>query len=391
MAASPRGTALETGTLVLVSGAVLLSLGLAGSGCNLKKAETKSPPALSKSQKGHAYLAMLMPAHPLYGELQSLQESVAALRGAPRLGVADGLEEPWVSPVLLAGPLFTEYPTRRLHERRGGWQHGLSTLELAPVGQLPRDLEARLAWRQQEIRRQTMEQLQLATGAESRRLAELRINRAKHYQTERANIGLDLDVTDTDIEEHVARRRRELDQQIQQELAEAAKAGQGRLRRLSEQLRQQEQQMGAEAHAELLGRAEQRQSDLEQSVAELHQQLQQQVAAVGEPQWRASSPDQKPQPAAQPLSPEMRGQAFAQYRALCETQAARLVARKAALTAAIAQATALAARRVAWAENIDLHLRPEQSPQGSDVTELIRRKLSTMWTGHQPLTARRDR
>lgn len=335
---------------------------------------------------------MLMPMHPLHKELRSLQEHSNALRGIRQPDLAGQIQQPWESRVIV-GPVLTDYPTQRLAQWREGWWEGLPRVQGGPLGQLPRDLEARLAWRQQQIHQQTREQLRQAEAEGSQRLAKLRIKAAEQFQKERRNLGLDLSLSDAEAQQRATERRAEIWQQIEQQLAREAKRGQAKLQRLREKLKQQEDQAVAATRQELLSRDQQRYSQQEATVRSAQQQLRQMVEEIGEPDWLLPQPVTQPgQSAPTPgTAGELRQQAFAEYEALRAQQIERLTAHKVALTATIAAATRQAAQRVAWEEDIDLHLLPDQSVHGVDVTDVIATRLNTMWTKPESSDTRRGR
>ncbi len=370
---------------------LLLALCFAGMACSPQKVATKYSPTLSKSLKGYAYLGMLVPMHPLYEELRSLAEHIDTLRGRRGVEVAAQIERPWESRVVV-GPVLTDYPTQGLEQWRRGWESGLGTAQPAPSGELPRDLAARLAWRQRQIHQQTQQQLRQAEAEESQRLAKLRAKVAEQFREERRNLGLDLSLSDSEAQQQAEERREEIWQQIEQQLSEEAKQGQARLERLRGELRQQEEEAMAAAHKEVVSRVAQRYGP-EQTSAESAQQLRQMVEGISEPSWlppQAVPPVGADGPAIG-TADGLRRQAQAEYEALCAQQVARLTASKATLTRAIAGATRRAARRVAWEENIDLHLLPAERRHGQDMTDMIGKRIRTMWTKQKSSSTERGR
>jgi len=246
------------------------------------------------------------------------------------------------------------------------------------------DLEARLAWHRRQIRQQTQAQLRQTEAEDNRRLAELRIDASQRYQTELSNLGLDLSLSDADAEEQAAQRKQAIDQEIEQQLAEEVRQGQARLGQLRERLGQEEERAVAQARQQLLARSQERGRQWQASVEDVREQLRQRLAEIGQPQWLPGEPASRSEPLAldQAEATRRREEAFAEYRALRAQQVARLVARKAALTAAIAAGTRQAAQWAAWGENIDLQVLPDEARQGEDVTDTINQRLRLIWTKH---------
>jgi len=324
-----------------------------------------------------------MPAHPLYKELQSLQKHIDALRGVAHLDIAEQVGRGWESPVIV-GPVLTDYPTWRLTQWRDAWWQELSPVEPGPLARLPMDLEARLAWHRRQIRQQTQAQLRQAEAEDNRRLAQLRIDAAQRYQTELSNLGLDLSLSNAEAEEQAAQRKQAIGQEIEQQLAAEARQSQARLGQLRERLGQEEERAVAQARQQLLAGSQERGRQLQASVEDVQEQLRQRLAEIGQPQWLPGQPASRPGPLAidQAEATRRREEAFAEYRALRTQQVARLVARKAALTAAVAAGTRQAARWTAWEENIDLHVLPDEARQGDDATDIIDQRLRLIWPKH---------
>ena len=377
---------------VVLSATALLAFWPALISCTPPQAATNSPLTLSKPQKGYAYLAELMPAHPLYRELYSLQAHINRLRGMAQLDIADDIGRAGESPVIL-GPIGIDYPMRRLGQRRQDWWEDLPILGYGPTIGLPQDLEARLAWRQQQIRQQTAQQLRQAEAQESRRLAQLRIEAKVRYQNELNNLDLELSVPDEDIQQKAAQRRQEIEQQIAEELSRKAGRGEDRLQQLREKLKQQENQAVAKARQELLTRSQQRRSEMGAEEGQLRQQLQQGLEMVGEPPWLSealAAGRRLPIPQLEEAE-ALRDQAFAHWRASRSEQLERLIVQRAALTRGIATGTRSAAGRVAWEENLDLRLLPDEQRHGSDMTNMIAQKLAALWSPHESTSVRRSR
>jgi len=377
---------------VVLSATVLLAFWPALISCTPPKAATNSPLTLSKLKKGYVYLAELMPAHPLYRELCSLQAHINRLRGGAQLDIADDIGRAWESPVIL-GPIGIDYPMRLLGQRRQDWWENLPILGYGPTIGLPQDLEARLAWRQQQIQQQTAQKLRQAEAEESGRLAQLRIQAKARYQNELNNLDLELSVPDDKIQQKAAQRRQEIEQQITEELSREATRGEDRLQQLREKLKQQENQAVAKARQELLTRSQQRRSEIGAEEGQLRQQLQQGLEMVGEPPWLEDAlAAGRRLPTPQPEEAEvLRDQAFVHWRAARREQLERLIAQRASLTRAIAAGTRSAARRVAWEENLDLRLLPDEQRHGSDMTNIIAQKLATLWSPHESTSVKRSR
>ena len=350
-------------------------------GCARKKAETKLPLTLSKRQTGHVYIPALMPAHPLYAQLSALQEHIDALRGVGWLAVAEEIARLYDSPVLL--PLPASVEMGGLDQYRDKWLAGEQWDLFGQWGGLPGDLEAQLSWEEGRIGREVLHELQDAAAQESQWLAYLQIEAMIRRQPEVTDQEIDLSRPPAEASNKAEQLRAEI---IEQAIGEELEASRARLEELRQALEADRRQSLEEIRNKLQARAEQRQS----YTAAASRKLQQQLAERIEQFTGTIEPLDKPMAGRLPgrdvldQAGDQRQRASAEYDRAVSAQVQRLVARQRALTVVIEQATQRAAQRIAWEENLDLHLLPGDDKAGDDLTALIAEKLAAIWASPEP-------
>ena len=359
----------------------MLALCFVVSGCTRKKAETKLPLTLSKRQTGHVYIPALMPAHPLYAQLSALQAHIAALRGVGWPAVAEELSRLYDSPVLLPPPASGQMG--RLDQYRNNWLAGEQRYIFGKLQGLPGDLEAQFSWESSGIDREVLRQLQEAAAQESQWLAYLQIEAMLRRQPEVTDQELDLSGPPAEASEKAEQLRAEI---VEQAIGEEIEASRARLEELRQALESDRRQSLEEIRENLQARAEQRHSYTAAASRELQQQLAErfeQFAGTIEP---LDEPIAGPSPSPEILrqAGQQREHAAEEYDRAVSVQVQRLVARQTALTAVIEQATQRAAQRIAWEENLDLHLLPGDEKAGDDLTALIAERLAAMWASPKP-------
>jgi len=360
---------------------IILALCFVVLGCPRKKAETKLPLTLSKPQTAYVYIPALMPAHPLYAELSALHEHIDALRGVGWPAVAEEIDRLYDSPVLAPLPISGEMGG--VDQYRHKWLAGQQWDISGGVLGLPGDLQAQLRWQSSRIDREVLRQLQDAAAQESQWLAYLQIEAMLRRQGEVSNQELDLDEPAEVASEKADQLRHQI---IEQAVAEELEAGEVRREELHQALEQNKRQALAEIRSKLQTQAEQRHSYGAATGHKLREQLIQRIEQFTGDIASIDRPTVGPAPTAQQLQQAGQDRADAQkeYNQAVAAQIERLLARKMVLTVAIEQATRRAAQRIAWEENLDLHLLPGDDRAGDDITPLIAEKLTAIWASPRP-------
>jgi len=355
------------------------------SGCTPEKAETKLPLTLSKQQVGHVYIPVLMPAHPLYVELSALQESIDALRGVGWAAVAEEIAQLYDSPVLM--PPLSSGGMSGLDQYRDNWLSGEQYDIFGELRGLPGDLQAQLSWEEGRIGREVLRQLQEAAAQESQWLAYLQIEAMMRRQGEVTGQELDLSVPPAEASNKAQQLRAEI---INQAIGEEIEKSRARLEELRQALETDRLRALKEFRDKLQTRAEQRQSYGTAASRKLQQQLTERIEQFTGTIEPFDKPIAGPSPGRDILSQagQQREHAAEEYNRAVSAQVQRLVARQTMLTAAIDQATRRAVRRIAWEENLDLHLVPGDERAGEDRTALIAKKLAAMWA--PPISAAQE-
>jgi len=322
-----------------------------------------------------------MPAHPLYAQLSALQEHIDALRGVGWLAVAEEIARLYDSPVLL--PLPASVEMGGLDQYRDKWLAGEQWDLFGQWGGLPGDLEAQLSWEEGRIGREVLHELQDAAAQESQWLAYLQIEAMIRRQPEVTDQEIDLSRPPAEASNKAEQLRAEI---IEQAIGEELEASRARLEELRQALEADRRQSLEEIRNKLQARAEQRQS----YTAAASRKLQQQLAERIEQFTGTIEPLDKPMAGRLPgrdvldQAGDQRQRASAEYDRAVSAQVQRLVARQRALTVVIEQATQRAAQRIAWEENLDLHLLPGDDKAGDDLTALIAEKLAAIWASPEP-------
>ncbi len=322
-----------------------------------------------------------MPAHPLYAQLGALQEHIAALRGVGWPTVADEIARLYDSPILLPPPASGEMGG--LDQYRDKWLAGEQWDLFGPLLGLPGDLQAQLSWESSRIDQEVLHQLQEAAAQESQWLAYLQIEAMMRRQPEVTDQELDLSRPPAEASEKAEQLRAEI---VEQAIGEEIEASRARLEELRQALESDRRQALEEIRDKLQARAEQRQSYTAAASRKLQQQLAERIeqfTGTIEPLDKAIA---GPSPSRSILRQvgHQHQHAAAEYDRAVSAQVQRLVARQRALTAVIEQATRRAVRRIAWEENLDLHLVPGDEKAGDDRTALIAEKLAAIWASPKP-------
>jgi len=252
---------------------------------------------------------------------------------------------------------------------------------------LPGDLEAQLSWESSGIDREVLRQLREAAAQESQWLAYLQIEAMIRRQPEVTDQEIDLSRPPAEASEKAEQLRAEI---VEQAIGEEIEASRARLEELRQALESDSRQSLEEIRDKLQARAEQRHSYTTAAGRKLQQQLAERIEQFAGTIEPLDKPMAGPSPSGDSLrqAGQQRQHAAEEYDRAVSAQVQRLVARQTMLTAAIEQATRRAARRVAWEENLDLHLVPGDEKAGDDCTALIAEKLAAMWAS--PISAARE-
>jgi len=322
-----------------------------------------------------------MPAHPLYAQLSALQEHIAALRGVGWPAVAEEIAQLYDSPVLTPPPASGEM--RGLDQYRNNWLAGEQWDIFGKLQGLPGDLEAQLSWERSGIDREVLRQLREAAAQESQWLAYLQIEAMIRRQPEVTDQELDLSRPPAEASEKAEQLRAEI---VEQAIGEEIEASRARLEELRQALESDSRQSLEEVRDKLQARAEQRHSYTTTASRKLQQQLAERIKQFSGTIEPVDKPIAGPSPSGDSLrqAGQQRQHAVEEYDRAVSAQVQRLVARQMMLTAVIEQVTRRAVWRIAWEENLDLHLIPGDDQAGDDLTALIAEKLAAIWASPKP-------
>lgn len=213
---------------------------LALGGCGLQE----GPAAFRRVQPrvGYVFVAQLMSEHPLYGQLQRLEQEAAALR---RLGSSPLTVPPPQAPLAelvlpaLDGPPM---PLPDFAPRRTDWELGPSLLPPPATTYLAPDLLAELDWTRRRLDRETQQLLAEARSREELELSRRRAQAIRDRQEQYNNAALDLELNDDEAQAAAAERRLALQEEVELLMAAERVAAEERLR----QFRQRQEQSAAE-------------------------------------------------------------------------------------------------------------------------------------------------
>lgn len=370
--------------LLLRAPAVLLpALCLLLPACTPQKVATPSRSLLSKPEEGHVYLAQLMPVHPLWPAAKRLAAELERLR-RPLLPMEISAGWTWDTPTLL-GPAPWAYPQTALRRDWLEWRQGLAAPVSTPDATLPADLQAARLWRYRQIELEQARRLLEAQSLESRRLAQFREQLVREHLDELTNAGLDLSVPPAEARQKGAETVERIWTHIEAMVARAeAESTQKRLpaveAQLAEEARRRRAEVDAEIEAEAAARRERETPPLVEPQRGFQQRLEKFVERSpeepGPQQLAGTTPEAGDLVAAQ----QAYYRAQAEYHQARQRQLTRLENSQARLVRAILADLRLAALRTAYEKNLRLSLVPPGSPQGADLTELVRRRLQQIWS-----------
>jgi hypothetical protein len=367
----------------------LLAFCLLVTGCGAKKPATSFPSVLSNPKEGYVYLAELLSAHPLYEEARSLGEEIAQLQSGSRPGFL--WPAPWSVPLLSGG--LGPFPEAALRGEAHNWRAGLETaVAVLPPG-LPADLETSRQWRYLQIDAKRAHKLAALESAESARLATQREELVRSRLTELTNVGLDLSLPAPQRREEADRKQAAIWAEIEAEMAAETTASKAEVAAEGKALAVEAAAEKAKIEAEILAEAEarRRQAQTSPALQDLREDMNKAVEGlvaqdgVGE---RTKQLAGIPPPAGMRESgAQAQAQVLAQYEATRRLQIERLRAGQAALMLAILADTRRAVLKVAFEDNLRLHLIPTASPVGANLTAEVGERVRAIWTGEPGLEA----
>lgn len=329
------------------------------------------------------YLAQLMPVHPLWPAAKRLAAELERLR-RPLLPMEISAGWTWDTPTLL-GPAPWAYPQTALRRDWLEWRQGLAAPVSTPDATLPADLQAARLWRYRQIELEQARRLLEAQSLESRRLAQFREQLVREHLDELTNAGLDLSVPPAEARQKGAETVERIWTHIEAMVARAeAESTQKRLpaveAQLAEEARRRRAEVDAEIEAEAAARRERETPPLVEPQRGFQQRLEKFVERSpeepGPQQLAGTTPEAGDLVAAQ----QAYSRAQAEYHQARQRQLTRLENSQARLVRAILADLRLAALRTAYEKNLRLSLVPPGSPQGADLTELVRRRLQQIWS-----------
>ncbi len=327
---------------------------------------------------GFVYLAPLAALHPMYPDLARLDEAVRALRADqlppefPVLAMGGRIHGEYI-----AGPIVLHWPGERWLARHDDVVARLSRPIAQQASGLPPDLQARLSWETDRIRRATATQLLEAEAEASRDLARATMD------TYRDNQERLLDA-DSGTEASSDTRQSVVDV-IETDLAALESRQKTRLAELKDTLEQRQEAEIRELERDVWRAADQRlRPALGAAGRALRETMTRQMGHMTTPAWLSTVQLRLPTPAL----PDMARHDLAASRAISlsrqeqrDRQADALIKRRVEITKSILDAAAIAAQRIARQRGVRLYTVPADEPVGTDMTDDIAEALRQMWAG----------
>ena len=337
------------------------------------------PAVWSRSREGYVYVGQLLTEHPLYPQYRRLEQEIASLRRPCTL--------PTTPPVFVSlGELFLPapepptFPLQAFGERERAWK--LTLLPGPPLIQpeLDPDLTAEVSWARAQARQAADVRLACVTSEEENRLAEVRAEAVRTRQEAFNNAGLDLTVSEHDVEAATERERQRLWADMEKELQAARAQGDARVATAREAILKEFEAAVAAAQNDARERMKSRAEIFVKSGSEMRSRMSKAITPP-EPlppiqglQWRPERPVIAPgalQPATNALT-----QRDQQLRL---AQAALLAAKRAEIAVRMEEGTERAVRRLAGVRGIRVSFPPTERRAGRDITDELRPALRTMF------------
>ena len=351
------------------------------SGCGRKSAPAAS--FLATAAPGHAYVAQLLVEHPLYPQLQRLEQELAALRqpGAVPATAPLFLE---LGELFLPGPEPPRFPLAQFAEHRRQWELALLPDRPAQPSELAADLKAELQWQQRLAHRWAEQELVDATAREDAAVAEARAQAVRDRQEALNNAGLDLNLADREAQAAAQSERQRLWQQIDIEEAQARSLAEEHIAAEQERINAELQRRLAAAETQAERRMRKRTANPVNSGSGMATRMSNMMTPP-EPPARLERYSWRPTalPSAGDFQPNY-GPLLARDQQLRAAQAVRLAAARAELAASLYEATAVATKRIGMMHRWQVLLPPDEPATGRDLTEQIRPELRALFHPNSP-------
>jgi hypothetical protein len=335
------------------------------------------------------YLAELIPAHPLYPAAQRLGEEISRLESGHPTAPNLAFPPPWTTPTLSG--VLGDFPEAQLREQWQGWQAGLQTpAALEPPG-LPADLEASRRWRYLQVEADQARSLAQVRAQESQRLAQFREQLVRSRLTELSNAGLDLSPEPATgpaaNNPQQAQIWKEIEDQVQAEQAKSQARIDAVQQTLAAEAEAKQAEIDRQIQAEAASRKQQAQDipELGELRQDMSQALSDLVARDGMgPRTRQLAGVEFPSGARQ-SGEEAQRQSLAAFEQTRQLQLQRLLDGQGVLLSAIVADTRRAVAKVAFEQNLRVHLIPTGAPEGRDLTAQVGERVRALWSGQESL------
>lgn len=365
---------LETGRQVLRWSSGLVACLVLG-GCGLQ--EGPAAPAVTRPRLGYAYVAQLMPEHPLYGQLRRLDQEVSAL---VRPATAASPVAPTFGPLgllVLSAPEGPPWPLDQFAERRADWDLGPSLLPPPTTSYLAPDLMAELDWTRRRLDRETRQLLADARSQEELALSRLRAQAVRERQEQYNNAALDLKLSDDEAQAAAAERRLELREEVELLVAAERVAAEERLRQFRERQEARASEELLAAQREIWARQQERSQIAVKSGSEIRSGMSKTMAPPealyfdGPLVWGSGLETATPGP--------RRAADAGVAAARRQSQARRLRRERDALSRRLYESTRVAVSGLAAMQGWVVRFPPVQPSEGEDLTESIRPMLRALY------------
>ncbi|MFW6437479.1 MAG: hypothetical protein ACOCZ7_00580, partial [Armatimonadota bacterium] len=345
--------------------------------------EREIMPPPTEIAEGYAYTAMLVSRHPLWDALRDLEDAVDELDGAdwdPTLPPVEGRFQD----VAFIESYALDDLEPQMTSRRADWRASYPPL-LLPPDRLAEDLEARIAWDAEQAERMVQRRMARARSAESRRLAQLRVELVEKYQERLTNLGIQAAIRQDEAGEAAEVERERVRQVIEAEIEATREACEEQLARHEAQLRAEAAERVAEARERAREISAEREATMEDAGAAMYDRM---IAEMQEP-WPQPSAEAEAASAAMEADPaNVRLAEIATSREAAEAareqkiaeQRERLREALGRMRSQVRASTEVAAKVVAYRNGVRLQTIPGDRRVGDDVTGMVAEELEDFWT-----------
>lgn len=329
--------------------------------------------------EGTVYAARLISEHPLYSQYVRLGQEIAYVQRTCVI--------PQAPPVFIElGELFLPppdppvFPSDEFAARRREWQLTLLLDRPVTIRTLEPDLQAEMNWARLQAQEQATAQLQQVQSDEESYVARVRAEAVKARQEAFNNVGLDLTLSDKDVQAAQDKERERLWAQVEQEVVAARAVADRRVTEARQRISAQMSETVAAAETDVSRRMERRAEIFVKSGSEMRTRLSNAMVppeplAMGPGLvWRASAAA-APAGAVEPAVGAMQQR----EQRLRGAQAAVLAAKRADMAGDLERGVELAVRRLAGLRGIRVHFPPAEKAAGPDLTEELRGDLRQMF------------